>query len=34
MNSAKARIKNRRGETRNLFRKIENIKGAFHPKMA
>ena len=25
---------NRRGKTRDLFRKIENIKGAFHPKMA
>ena len=24
---------NRRGKTRNLFRKIENIKGTFHPKM-
>ena len=29
----KARIKNRRGETRNLFRKIENIKGDFCPKI-
>ena len=25
---------NRRGETRDLFRKTGNIKGAFHPKMA
>ena len=24
---------NRRGKTRDLFRKIGNIKGAFHPKM-
>ena len=24
---------NRRGKTRNLFRKIGNIKGIFHPKM-
>ena len=24
---------NRRGKTRELFRKIGNIKGAFHPKM-
>ena len=24
---------NKRGKTRELFRKIENIKGTFHPKM-
>ena len=24
---------NRKGKTRNLFRKIGNIKGTFHPKM-
>ena len=24
---------NKRGKTRDLFRKIGNIKGAFHPKM-
>ena len=25
--------KNRRGKTTDLFRKIEDIKGTFHPKM-
>ena len=25
---------NRRGKTRDLFRKIGNIKGTFHPKMS
>ena len=35
MNSALKKIEeqNRRGKTRDLFRKIGNIKGTFHPKM-
>ena len=26
-------VNNRRGKTRDLFKKIGNIKGTFHPKM-
>ena len=37
MNSAlkkkKTEEQNKRGKTRDLFRKIGNIKGTFHPKM-
>ena len=33
MNSAKKEENNRRGKTRDLFKKTRNIKGTLHPKM-
>ena len=33
MNNAKKEENNRRGKTRDLFKKTRNIKGTFHPKM-
>ena len=33
MNNAKKQINNKRRKIRDLFKKIGNIKGTFHPKM-
>ena len=33
MNSAKKEENNRRGKTRDLFKKTRHIKGTLHPKM-
>ena len=33
MNNAKKEENNRRGKTRDLFKKTRNIKGTFRPKM-
>ena len=34
MNNAKKQKNNRKGKTRDLFKKTGNIKGTFHPKMS
>ena len=33
MNNAKKEENNRKGKTRDLFKKTGNIKGTFHPKL-
>ena len=33
MNNAKKEENNRKGKTRDLFKKTGNLKGTFHPKM-